>query len=149
MIATTQQATKLTMMAMARRDTTTMTMATDIYDNDDNTASCGAAARREAEAGPSIRNNQTMRGENGRKLAMTTPGTVTPPSTTTTTTTTSTMATADDAALDNEDNVDDGNGAMGGGATGAAVVDEDDSGYEDGNGATTATVMATARHRCA
>jgi hypothetical protein len=52
-------------MAMARRDTTTMKMATDVYDDKENTASCEAAARREAEAGLSIRNNQTMRGENG------------------------------------------------------------------------------------
>ncbi len=138
----------MTMMAMVQRDTTTMTMATDVYNDDDNTASCEAAARREAEAGPSIRNNQTMRGENGWKLAMMTPGTVRMwPSTRTSTTLM--MATADDAALDNEDNVDDGNGAMGGGATGAVVVDDDDSGYDNGNGATTATVMATARHRCA
>ena len=93
-----------------------MTMALDVYDDDDNTASCEAAARREAEEGPSIRNNQKMRGENGRTLAMTTPGTVTPPSMTmtTTTTTTSTMATADDAAFDDGDNnVDDGNDVTG------------------------------------
>ena len=87
-----------------------MTMATDVYDDKDNTASCEAAAHREAEAGPSIHNNQTMRGENGRKLATTTPGTVTmPPSTAMLTT--STMATADDAAFDSDvDNVDNGNG---------------------------------------
>ena len=79
-----------------------MTMATDVYDNKDNTASCEATSCREAEAGPSIRNNQTMRGENGRKLATTTPSTVTmQPSTTTSTT--STMAMADDAAFDNDD----------------------------------------------
>ena len=61
-----------------------MTMVMDIYDDDDNTASCEAAARQEVEAGPSVHNNQTMRSENGRKLATTTPGTVTmPPSTTT------------------------------------------------------------------
>ena len=81
-----------------------MTMVTDVYDDKDNTASCEAAVRREAEAGPSIRNNQTM-----RKLAMTTPGTVMmPPSMTTSTT--STMATADDATFDNDNNVDDGDG---------------------------------------
>jgi len=32
-------------MAMARWDTTKMTMAMDVYDDDDNTASCEAAAR--------------------------------------------------------------------------------------------------------
>ncbi len=98
-------------MAMARRDTTTMTMVMDVYDNDDNTASCEAAARQEAEAGPSLCNNQKLRGENGRKLAIMTPGTVTPPSTMTTTMTTSTMVTADDAAFDDDDNnVDDATG---------------------------------------
>ena len=135
-------------MAMARRDMTTMSMATDVYDDKDNTASCEATACREVEAGPSIRNNQTMRGENGQKLASTMPGTVTmPPSRTTSTT--SMMATADNAAFDNDDNVDDGSGATGvgdngngSGATGAAVDDDDDDGgYDDGNGATTATVM--------
>jgi len=92
-----------------------MMMAMDVYDDDDNTASCKAAARREAEAGPSIHNNKTMRGENEWKLAMTTPGTVMPPSTTTTTMTTmSMMVTADDATFDNDNiNVDDGNGATG------------------------------------
>ena len=125
-----------------------MTMATDVYDDKDNTASCEAAAHREAEAGPSIHNNQTMRGENGRKLATTMPGTVTMPPFSTTSTTL-TMATADDAALDNDNNVDDSNGATGvgndgdgGGATGTAVVGNDDS-------ATTVTVMATAQHCCA
>ena len=142
-------------MAMTRRDITTMTLATDVYDDDDNTASCEAVARREAEAGPYTCNNKTMRGENGRKLATTMPGTVTiPPSTTTLTT--STMATATDAAFDDDDNVDDGNGATGvgddgdgGGATGAAVDNDDDGSYDDGNGATTAIVTATARRRCA
>jgi hypothetical protein len=155
-IATTRQATKSTMMAMAQWDTTTMFMATDVYDDKDNTASCEAAVHQEAEAGPSIRNNQTMRGENGRKLATTMPGTVTmPPSTTTSTT--SMMATVDDATLDDDNNVDDSDGATGigddgdgGGATSAAVVDDDDgSGYEDDDGATTATVTATARRCCA
>ena len=154
MIAMTRQATKSTMMAMVRRDMTTMTMATDVYDDKDNTASCEAAARREAEVGPSIRNNQTMRGENGRKLAMATPGTVTMPPLMTTLTM-STMATAENAALDDNDNVDDSDGATGvgddgdgGGAMGAAVVDDDDGGYDGGDGATTATVTATARCRC-
>ena len=110
----TRQATKSTTMAMAQLDTTTMAMATDVYDDVDNTASCEAAGRREAEAGPSIRNNQTMKGENGRKLAMTTLGTVTLPSTTMMTTTTLTMAMADNAAFDDKDNnVDDGNGTTG------------------------------------
>jgi hypothetical protein len=45
------------MMAMVRRDTTTMTMVMDVYDDKHNTASCEAAAHREAEAGPSIHNN--------------------------------------------------------------------------------------------
>jgi hypothetical protein len=49
-IAPTQQATKSTMMAMAQRDTTTMMMVTDVDVNDDDTASCKAAARREVEA---------------------------------------------------------------------------------------------------
>ncbi len=44
-----------------------MTMAMDVYNDDDNTASCKAAARREAEAGPSMHNKQTMRGKNGQK----------------------------------------------------------------------------------
>ncbi len=135
-----------------------MTMATDVYVDDDNTASCEAAARQEAEAGPSIRNNQTMRGKNGRKLVTATSCTVTMPPLTTTTTTMSTMSMADDAAFDDDDdNVDDGDGATGvgydgdgGGATGAAVNDDDeDGGYDDGDGATTATVTATERRRCA
>jgi hypothetical protein len=142
-------------MAMAQRDTTTMTLVTDVYDNKDNTASCEAAARREAEAGPSIHNNQTMRGEKGRKLVTTTPGMVAmPPSMTMSTTLT--MATADDAAFDDDDNVKDGDGATGVGdggdggcATGAAVDDNDNGGYNDGNGATTATVTATTRLCCA
>jgi hypothetical protein len=125
-----------------------MTMATDVYDDKENTASCEAVAHQEAEAGPSICNNQTMRGENGRKLATTTPGTVTMPPLMMTSTT-STMATADDTTLDDDDNVDNSDGATGigddgdgGGATGAVVVG-------DGNGVTTATVTATARRRCA
>ncbi len=79
-----------------------MTMAPDVYDNNNKTGSCEAAVHQEAEAGPSIRNNQTMRGENGWKLAIMMPGTVTmPPSTTTT------MATADYAGFDyDNDNVD-------------------------------------------
>ena len=115
-------------MAMARQDTIAMTMVTVIYDDKDNTASCKAAARREAEAGPYIRNNQTMRGENGLKLATTTSGTVMmPPSTTTLRM--PTMATTDDAAFGNDDNVGDG-----GGATGAVVDDNDGGGYDNGNG---------------
>ena len=37
----------------------------------------------------------------------------------------------------------------GGGATGAAVDNDDDGGYDDGEGATTATVTAKARRCCA
>ena len=109
-------------MAMARWDTTTMTVATDVYDDDDNTASCEVVAHREAEAGPSICNNQTMRGENGRKLVTTTLGTVTMlPSTMTT------MATADYAGFDDDnDNVDDGDGATG-------VGDDGDGGDATGH----------------
>ena len=114
-----------------------MTMATDVYNDKDNTASCKVAARQEAEAGPCVRNNQTMRGENRRKLATMTPGTVMMlPSTTTSKT--STMATAENAAFDNDNNVDDGNDATGvgddgdgAGATGAAVDNNDNGGYDD------------------
>ena len=49
-IATTQQATKSTMMAMVRRDMTTMTTLTDVEVDDDDAASSEAAARQEAEA---------------------------------------------------------------------------------------------------
>ncbi len=87
---------------MARQDMTTMTILMDVYDEDDNTASCEAAAHQEAETGPSIRNNQTMRGENGQKLATTMPGTVTMPPLATTT-----MVTADN------DGFGDGDGATG------------------------------------
>ena len=49
-IATTQQATKSTMMAMVQREMTTMTTLTDVKVDDDDAASSEAAARREAEA---------------------------------------------------------------------------------------------------
>jgi hypothetical protein len=117
-------------------------MATDVYDDKDNTDSCEAAAHREAEVGPSIHNDQTMRGENGRKLATTTPGTVTMPPLMTTSTAL-TMAMADDAAFNDDNNVDDD------GATGAAVDDDDGGGYDNGDGARTATVMVTAQRCCA
>ena len=48
-IATTRQATKSTTMAMARRDTTTMSTLTDVEVDNNNTASSKVAARREAE----------------------------------------------------------------------------------------------------
>ena len=84
-------------------------MATDVYDNYDNTASCEVVASQEAEAGPSIHNNQTMRGENGRKLGTTMPGTVTMSPLTMTT-----MATTDYAGFDDDNNnVDDGDSAAG------------------------------------
>ena len=128
----TQQAPKSMTMAMARWDTTTMMMVMNVYDDKDNTASCEAAARREAEAGPSIRNNQTMRGENGRKLATTTPGTVTmPPSTTMSPSPSSPTPVA---PLPSSTSVDD---------------DNNDGGYNDGNGATMATVTRATRHCCA
>jgi hypothetical protein len=44
MIATTQQAMKSMTMAMARQDTATMMMATDVDVNNDDTASCEVAA---------------------------------------------------------------------------------------------------------
>jgi hypothetical protein len=119
-------------MAMARRDTTTMTMATDVYDNKHNTASCKAAMHREVEAGPSTPNNQTIRDENRRKLATTTPGTVTmPPSTTMSPSPSSPTPVA---PLPSSTSVDD---------------DNNDGGYNDGNGATMATVTRATRHCCA
>ena len=50
MIVTSQQATKSTTMAMVQQDTTMMTVVMDVDLDNDNTASCVAAARRESEA---------------------------------------------------------------------------------------------------